>query len=67
MSLKFHLSKWKTDFLQFIDKFLTMELWGSGMGSRKIQTEGGEEGGLRIWNFQAYQYVKEIAYVISGG
>ena len=35
--------------------------------SRKIQTEGGEGGGLRIWNFQAYQYIKEIANVISKG
>ena len=38
--LKFHLSKWKTYFFQFIDKFLKTELWGSEMDyfRKKIQT-----------------------------
>ena len=30
MSSKFHLSKWRTYFSQFIDKFLKIELRGSG-------------------------------------
>ena len=61
MSSKFHLSKLKTYFSQFIDKFLKLELWGSGMGysinNPKKKGGGGVRGtGWRwIWNFQGYQ------------
>ena len=47
-----HLSKWKTYFPQFIDKFLETELWGSGMSysRKKIQA-----GGIEDMDLQGYQ------------
>ena len=52
ISSKFHLSKWKTYFSEFIDKFLTIELWKSGMGySRKNPNRGKGEGGGLGWGY----------------